>query len=112
MESKAGRTIRLFEVTPAAGLEQCQVLYRAKIKTEKADKRVYLEMWCRVPGFGEAFSKGFDNAVTGTTDWETVEIPFYLQKGQQPDLIKLNVVMEGKGTVWVKDVELSRGPLP
>jgi|GEM_PF-1984010 len=112
IESRAGRTIRLFEVTPNAGLEQCLVLYRAKIKTEKAERRVYLEMWCRVPRIGEAFSKGFDNAVTGTTDWKTYEIPFLLEKGQQPDLIKLNVVMEGKGTVWMKDVELLRSPLP
>jgi hypothetical protein len=112
IESRAGRTIRLFEVTPNAGLEQCMVLYRAKIKTEKAERRVYLEMWCRVPGIGEAFSKGFNTAVTGTTDWKTYEIPFLLEKGQQPDLIKVNVVTEGKGTVWVKDVELSRSPLP
>jgi hypothetical protein len=112
IESRAARTIRLFEVTPKAGLEQCMVLYRAKIKTEKAERRVYLEMWCRVPGIGEAFSKGFDNAVTGTTDWKTYEIPFLLEKGQRPDLIKLNAVTEGKGTVWVKDVELSRSPLP
>jgi serine/threonine protein kinase len=113
IESKAGRTVRLFEVTPGAGLEQCKIVYRAKIKAEKAVGRVYLEMWCRVPGIGEAFSKGLDNPVmTGTTDWKTYEIPFFLEKGQQADLIKLNIVAEGESTIWVKDVELSRGPLP
>ena len=45
------------------------------------------------------------------SDWQTYETPFFLEKGQQPDLIKLNVVMEGKGIVWVKDVEVLKAPL-
>jgi len=40
------------------------------------------------------------------------ETPFFLKKGEQPDLIKLNVVVKGGGKVWVKDVELIKAPLP
>jgi len=69
-------------------------------------------MWCRMPGGGEYFSKGLANPVKGTTDWASYETPFFLKKGERPDLIKLNVVIEGKGTLWVKDVELLQGPLP
>ena len=29
----------------------------------------------------------------------------------QPDLIKLNLVIEGKGRLWTKDVELLQTPL-
>jgi hypothetical protein len=40
------------------------------------------------------------------------ETPFFLRKGEKPDLIKLNLVLKRAGKVWVKDVELLKGPLP
>jgi hypothetical protein len=68
-------------------------------------------MWCRLPGRGEFFSKGLQQGVKGTTDWSSYETPFILKAGQRPDLIKLNLVGEGAGTVWIKEVELLRTPL-
>jgi WD40 repeat protein len=82
------------------------------MKSADLKGRAYPEMLCRFPGIGEAFSKGFDSAVEGTTDWVSCQTPFFLKKGERPDLIKLNVVIEGKGTVWIKNVELLRTPLP
>ena len=64
-----------------------------------------------LPGHGEFFSKGLDQAAKGTTDWASYEIPFYLKKGQRPDLIKLNLVVEGRGKVWLRDVQLLKTPL-
>ena len=104
------QTVHLFEV-PDPSIEQCILAYRAQMKTENVEGRVYLEMWCRLPGRGEFFSKGFHQAAKGTMDWASYEIPFYLKKGQSPDLIKLNVVAEGKGTLWIKDIELLQTPL-
>jgi hypothetical protein len=68
-------------------------------------------MWCRFPGRGEFFSKGLHHAVKGTTDWVSCETPFRLKKGQRPDLLKLNLVVEGRGKVGIKDVQLLRTPL-
>lgn len=39
------------------------------------------------------------------------ETPFSLKQGQRPDLIKLNLVCEGRGAVRIKDVELLQTPL-
>jgi hypothetical protein len=104
------QTVRLFEVAnPAA--EQCMLAYRARLKTEGLSGRAYLEMWCRLPGRGEFFSKGLHQTVKGTTDWGSYEIPFYLKKGQRPDLIKLNLAVEGAGKLWIRDVELLMTPL-
>jgi hypothetical protein len=111
IEAREKQTVRLFEV-PNPGVENCLVVYRARMKTAGLKGRAYLEMWCRLPGQGEFFSKGFYNAVQGTTDWASCEIPFRLEKGQRPDLIKLNVVVEGQETLWIKDVELLRTTLP
>jgi hypothetical protein len=92
-------------------VEQCLLTYRAEIKAEGLQGRAFLEMWCRLPGRGEFFSKGYKQAVSGTVDWVRYEIPFYLKRGQKPDLIKLNVVVEGPGTVWLRNVELLKTPL-
>jgi hypothetical protein len=104
------QTIRLFEVENPA-VEQCVLTYRAEIKAEGLQGRAFLEMWCRLPGRGEFFSEGYKQAVSGTVEWARYEIPFYLKEGQKPDLIKLNVVVEGRGSVWLRNVELLKTPL-
>lgn len=101
-------TVRLFEV---AGLdvEDARLTYRARIRTEEVRGQVYLEMWCRFPGAGEFFSRALQAPISGSTEWVSQETPFFLEKGQNPDLVKLNLVIDGAGTVWVDDVELVRG---
>ena len=104
------QTIRLFEVENPA-VEQCLLTYRAELKTEVLQRRAFLEMWCRMPGRGEFFSKGYKQAVLGTVEWASYEIPFYLKGDQKPDFIKLNVVVEGQGRVWLRNLELLKTPL-
>jgi hypothetical protein len=110
-ECQKAQTIRLFEVENP-DVEQCVVTYRARLKTEKLTGQAYLELWCRFPGKGEFFSRGLNHAVTGSNDWGSYETPFFLKKGEKPDLIKLNLVVKGAGKVWIKDVELLKSPLP
>jgi hypothetical protein len=101
---------RLFEVSDP-GVQNCTLIYRARLKTEGLAGRAYLEMWCRFPGKGEFFSRGLDNVVSGSNDWAAYETPFFLKAGEQPDLLRLNLVVEGAGKIWVKDVELLTGRL-
>ncbi len=106
-----GQTVaRLFEV-PDPGVENARLLYRARLRTENVAGQVYLEMWCHFEGKGEFFSRGLHSPLSGSVDWTTQEIPFFLQAGENPDLLKLNVVVTGPGSVWVDDIVLSKGPL-
>jgi hypothetical protein len=105
------QVIHLFEVAKP-GAEDCMVIYRVKLKTEGLSGQAYLEMWCRFPGKGEFFSRDLEHPITGSNDWASFETPFFLKKGEAPDLIKLNVVVKGAGKVWVKEVELIKAPLP
>jgi len=111
IEANGARSVALFEIADP-GIENCQVIYRAKLKAENVQGKAYLEMWCRFPSQGEFFSKDVINPIAGTTDWVSRETPFYLKKGERPDLIKLNVVVEGSGTVWIKDISLRQTSLP
>lgn len=102
--------VRLFE-TGDIDVENARLLYRAKLRTENVNGRVYLEMYCRVPGAGEAFSRGLQSPLSGTNEWVTEEIPFFFQKGQNPDNVKLNLVVDGTGTAWIDDIVLLKAPL-
>lgn len=111
VEAAEPLTVPLFEVRDLQ-IEDAALIYQADLQSEGLDGKAYLEMWLRFPGRGEFFSRGLDRTVTGTMSWMTVGTPFFLQKGQRPDLIRLNLVVEGKGTVWVDNVRLLRLPLP
>lgn len=103
--------VRLFEVR-GLDIENARLIYQAKVRTEGVEGQVYLEMWCHFPGRGEFFSRGLQMLLTGTTNWTTEETPFFLKKGEKPDYIKLNLVINGKGTAWIDDIRLFKGPLP
>ena len=87
-------------------IEGATLFYRAKLRSDDLHGRAYLEMWCAFADLGQYFSRGLDQPVEGTTDWVTVKTPFFLEGGQNPDNVRLNVVVEGTGKVWVDQLEL------
>jgi hypothetical protein len=103
-------TVRLFEVS-GIEVDDARLIYRAKVRTEGVEGLVYLEMWCHFPGKGEFFSRGLQTPLSGTTNWTTEETPFFLKKGEKPDYVKLNLVVNGKGTAWIDDIRLLKAPL-
>lgn len=109
--ANAPNVVRLFEITDV-DIQNARLLYRAKLRSKQLEGQAYLEIWCHFPGKGEFFSRGLQSPVTGTMNWITAETPFFLKDGEKPDLIKLNLVVDGKGTVWIDDVRLLKGPLP
>lgn len=110
VDAQQPMTVPLFEIT-GLDIDNATLLYQASLRSEKLDGTAYLEMWLRFPGKGEFFSRGLDRPVTGTMSFMTVTTPFFLQPGEKPDLIRLNLVVNGKGRVWIDDVRLSRAPL-
>lgn len=102
--------VRLFE-TGDVNIENARLTYHARIRTEGIEGQVFLEMWCQFSGQGEFFSRGLDSPVSGTTEWVTQEIPFFLQTGQNPSNVKLNLVVNGKGTAWIDEIRLLAGPI-
>jgi hypothetical protein len=102
--------VRLFELGDI-DIENARLIYQAKVRTEGVEGQVFLEMWCHFPGKGEFFSRGLQTPLTGTTNWTTEETPFFLKKGENPDNVKLNLVINGKGTAWIDDIRVLKGPL-
>ena len=102
--------VRLFE-TGDLDVENARLIYQAKVRTEDVEGAVYLEMYCHFLGQGEFFSRGLQSALKGTNDWTSQETLFMLKKGENPDNVKLNLVFTGKGTAWIDDMRLLKGPL-
>jgi len=90
-------------------VENSKLVYRAQVKSE-LEGAALLEMWAHIAG-GQYFSKGLNNPIKGNSDWQTLQTPFIFQKGQQPDKVTLNLVVNGTGTVWIDDITLSKEPL-
>ena len=106
LDSQQTQTVHLFELRdPEVG--PGAIFYEADLKTEGLDGRVYLEMWCRFPGRGEFFSRGYGHALSGTTGWVSSQTPFVLGQDEKPDLVRLNLAVEGTGRVWIRNVTLS-----
>lgn len=100
-------TLALAEV-PLASAEGVLLTYGAKLRSQDLKGQAFLEMWCVVPGRGEFFSRGVDQAITGTTEWVSRQVPFVLEPGQRASLAKLNLVVTGPGTVWIDDLSLAQ----
>jgi hypothetical protein len=107
IETSKPITVELYNISDIR-IEDIQLIYEAKIKSENLSGQVYLEMWCVFNDKGQFFSRGFDTAIAGATDWKTVSTSFLLRKNETPDQIRLNVVVNGVGTIWVDDVRLSK----
>jgi len=107
IESAGPLVIQLYSIDDVS-VEGTQVVYEANVKSERLNGQAYLEMWCVVKDKGEYFSKGFDSVISETSDWKTIRTVFNLKKGEMPDQIKLNIVVNGIGTVWIDDIHLSR----
>jgi hypothetical protein len=99
--------IPLFE-TGDIDVENAALVYQAKVRTEDAQGDVYLEMWCHFEGKGEFFSRGLQSPIKGTMGWTSQETPFFLKAGENPDNVKLNIVSEGTGAIWVDDIRLMK----
>ena len=101
-------TICLGEVVDL-NVEDARLIFQARVKSELSGT-AFLEMWAHVGG-GQYFSRGMNDVVEQTTDWKSIQTPFVFEKGQKPDKVTLNIVINGTGTVWIDDVILSKEPL-
>jgi hypothetical protein len=103
--------VALYEVDDL-DLDDALLNYRALVRTEAVEGDAYVQMHVRLPGRGEYMVGAVASPLSGTTDWTGQRTGFLLRKGQNPDRVRLNLVVTGPGTVWIDDILLTRGQLP
>jgi len=109
IEASGGRTLVQLADVAIDAPKLPRLSYRARLRSEDVRGSAYLEMWVSVRGKGEFFSRALHSQLSGTNDWSTHEAPFFLEPDQVATRAKLNVVIEGAGTVWVDGVTLRAG---
>ena len=110
IEASGPTTVRIAEIDDLS-VDNARLIYRARLRSEGLQGKAYLEMWCVFPGQGEFFSRALHAPISGTNDWMSQETPFFLKEGQDPSRVKLNLVIEGEGTVWLDQIVVARGQL-
>ncbi len=108
--SSGSNVFRLFE-TGDVDVENVRLIYQARVRTEKVEGQVFLVMECHFPGKGDFIASDVQTPLTGSTEWTTQEVSNLLREGENPDNVKLHLVVKGKGTVWIDDVKLLKAPL-
>jgi hypothetical protein len=79
--------------------------YSALMKSEDVDNWGGLWMRIDAPGkFGTAFDNMQRRPVTGTQEWTSQHV--VLDVSDNADAISIGVLMEGRGQVWVADLQL------
>jgi hypothetical protein len=104
-------TVQLYEV-PSPKAENSDIFYKAKLKAKDFGGDAYLQMIIHYPSGGEVTAHNYEKAIGGTTDWTAMETKANIRKGQKPDVVRLNLILNGGGTVWVDDVHLFKVPRP
>jgi len=49
--------------------------YGASLQSQNLDGKAFVEVWVRIPGKGEFFSRGLNRPITGTMSWMTGNPP-------------------------------------
>jgi hypothetical protein len=102
--------IPLFKITDLK-IDNSRLVYSAKIRTQQVIGQVYLEMNCHLSEQASLNTTAQANLLSGSSDWKEQEASIDLQKGQMPDSLMLNLIINGRGIVWIDDIKLSRDPL-
>ncbi len=105
IEATGPRTVQLYQLGAPATQDRL-LTYKASLKTENFDGKVYLELKYRVPGKGEFQRRGLKDSLSGNAGWKTVTASIRPEKDSTPDIIWLNVVAHGTGTAWIDDIRL------
>jgi hypothetical protein len=94
--------------------DQTTLTFSAEMKSSDLTGAAYLEMWLHVPGLAKGYliSRGLLRPLQKSAPavWSTFETSFTLSKNQVPDQAILNLVISGRGSVWLRNVKFTHKP--
>jgi hypothetical protein len=95
-------------------IDRTTLTFSAELKSSDLTGAAFLEMWLHVPGMEKGYivTRGYQRPLQKTSPavWSKFEVSFALSKNQVPDQAILNLVINGKGTVFMRNVKLTRQP--
>lgn len=85
--------------------------YTAEAEALEITGQAYLEIWVHIAGEkgGYYFGRGLDKPLKSAGGWQKLATQFTLKPGQVADSVTLNVVLQGKGRIRLRNISLTRG---
>ncbi len=68
----------------------------------------YIEMLVRYEDGEELVSRGPRVPFSGDNDWRSAETILYVDKSENPQRVKLNLVVDGAGKVWIDSASMNK----
>ena len=91
-------------------LENAQISYQARIRTEGLDGEAPIQLGVRIAG-GDTYQAVPDMPpLEGSTDWVMQEANFFTGRGEKPDGIFVMLAVKGAGLVWVDHLKVLSTP--
>jgi hypothetical protein len=113
-DGAAAKTITILTLDKP-GITQAQYAIVGQVKYEDVAGQGCLELWSHFADGSAFFSRALAQqgplqALSGTSGWRAFALPFDATGGAgMPSKLVLNVVLPGKGTVWLSPVKLVQG---
>lgn len=111
-EAVRPRTVRLYEVRDPRGLEGRLVVLTARLRSVGVRGRAFPELWIHPAGGNEVQARDPAAFVANTRDWTPLRVEYRCEKGERPDLLRVNLVIDGTGRAWIDDIRITSEPLP
>lgn len=111
-ESERSRTVRLYEVRNPRGLEGRLIILTAQLKSVGIHGRAFPELWIHAAGRNEVQARNPAGVISKTQNWKSVRIEYRCEQGERPDLLRVNLVIDGFGRAWIDDIRITSEPLP
>ena len=94
----------------AAKLENVQISYQARLRTDALEGDARIELGVRIAG-GVTYRAVPDMpALQGSTDWVMQEANFWSGPGERPDGIFLMLEVKGAGRIWIDRLKVLSTP--
>ncbi|MEW6364044.1 MAG: hypothetical protein AB1714_05335 [Acidobacteriota bacterium] len=109
----SGRPVQILSVK-APGISKTVWAINGQIRYEDVEGAGYMEMWSVFPSGSRYFSRTMDvtgpmGQLTGSSGWRPFVLPFFSKEGEPaPAELIVNVVLPGRGTVYVGPLRIAQ----
>ncbi len=110
VEATGAEPLALFEVPADLLCADCEIYLRAKLKSRSLSGRAFLQLVARLGYDQDFFYRDLIHTVHGTQGWTQAQVSCFVPPGPRARGLLLNLVPQGIGTLWIKDVEVHALP--
>lgn len=111
IDGSTGQTRATVLTLESPRLSSSRYVLSGQVRYEGVERTGYLEMWNYFPGGGQYFTRTLADGgpmmkLQGTSGWRPFALPFGATGAARPSRLVVNVVLEGRGTVYLSDLTL------